>query len=70
MTIPAPAEGLAQQRRPFNLLRSLRDDLRSERLPLETLSMGMSDDLEAAIMEGTTLIRIGTAIFGPRAYNH
>ena len=70
MTIPAPAEGLAQQRRPFNLLRNLRDDLRSERLPLETLSMGMSDDLEAAIMEGATLIRIGTAIFGPRAYNH
>ena len=70
MTIPAPAEGLANQRRPFKLLRTLRDDLRSERLPLDTLSMGMSDDLEAAIMEGTTLIRIGTAIFGPRAYNH
>ncbi|MEJ2590641.1 MAG: YggS family pyridoxal phosphate-dependent enzyme [Candidatus Thiodiazotropha sp.] len=70
MTIPAPAEGLARQRRPFKLLRTLRDDLRSERLPLDTLSMGMSDDLEAAIMEGATLIRIGTAIFGPRAYNH
>jgi PLP dependent protein len=70
MTIPAPAEGSDAQRRPFLLLRRLRDSLRSERLPLETLSMGMSDDLEAAIMEGANLIRIGTAIFGPRAYNH
>ncbi|MEW7987334.1 MAG: YggS family pyridoxal phosphate-dependent enzyme, partial [Candidatus Thiodiazotropha sp.] len=34
------------------------------------LSMGMSDDLEAAIAEGTTIVRIGTAIFGPRQYNH
>jgi PLP dependent protein len=70
MTIPAPAQGLERQRQPLYLLRTLRDSLRSERLPLETLSMGMSDDLEAAIMEGATLVRIGTAIFGPRAYNH
>lgn len=68
MTIPAPAQGLELQRRPFRLLRTLRDGLSSQRLPLETLSMGMSDDLEAAIMEGATLVRIGTAIFGPRAY--
>jgi PLP dependent protein len=70
MTIPASAQGIDKQRQPFHLLRSLRDSLRSEQLPLETLSMGMSDDLEAAIMEGANQLRIGTAIFGPRAYNH
>ncbi len=70
MSIPAPAEGEANQRRPFQLLRQLRDRLATPSHPLETLSMGMSDDLEAAIAEGATMIRIGTAIFGPRAYNH
>ena len=69
MTIPAPAEGIVAQRRPLRLLRELRDELRTPELPLETLSMGMSDDLEAAIAEGSTLVRIGTAIFGPRQYN-
>ena len=68
MTIPAPAEGEAQHR-PFQRLRELRDRLATEEHPLETLSMGMSDDLEAAIAEGATIVRIGTAIFGPRAYN-
>jgi pyridoxal phosphate enzyme (YggS family) len=68
MTIPAPAEG-EEQRLPFQRLRQLRDRLASPEHPLETLSMGMSGDLEAAIAEGATLIRIGTAIFGPRAYN-
>jgi PLP dependent protein len=68
MTIPAPAEGESQHE-PFRLLRQLRDRLASADRPLETLSMGMSDDLEAAIAEGATIIRIGTAIFGPRAYN-
>jgi pyridoxal phosphate enzyme (YggS family) len=70
MTIPAPGEDEADLRKPFHLLRSLRDRLSTEAFPLETLSMGMSDDLEAAIAEGSTLVRIGTAIFGPRAYNH
>lgn len=68
MTIPAPAEGAAQHR-PFQLLRQLRDRLATPDHPLETLSMGMSGDLEAAVAEGATLVRIGTAIFGPRAYN-
>lgn len=68
MTIPAPAKGEAQHR-PFRLLRQLRDRLANADHPLATLSMGMSDDLEAAIAEGATIIRIGTAIFGPRAYN-
>jgi hypothetical protein len=69
MTLPAPAEGEEEQRRPFRLLRQLQKDLTTPDIRLDTLSMGMSDDLEAAICEGTTLIRIGTAIFGPRAYN-
>jgi pyridoxal phosphate enzyme (YggS family) len=68
MTIPAPAEG-EDQRQPLQLLRQLRDRLASPEHPLETLSMGMSNDLEAAIAEGATIVRIGTAIFGPRAYN-
>jgi len=70
MSIPAPCDETTDQHQPFQLLRNLRDRLRSETCPLETLSMGMSDDLEAAIAEGATLVRIGTAIFGPRAYNH
>ncbi|MEJ2694935.1 MAG: YggS family pyridoxal phosphate-dependent enzyme [Candidatus Thiodiazotropha sp.] len=69
MTLPAPAKGEEAQRRPFRLLRRLQEDLTTQDIPLDTLSMGMSDDLEAAIGEGATLIRIGTAIFGPRAYN-
>ncbi|MCU7844136.1 MAG: YggS family pyridoxal phosphate-dependent enzyme [Candidatus Thiodiazotropha sp. (ex Monitilora ramsayi)] len=69
MTIPAPAQSATEMRYPFQLLRNMRDRLASTELPLETLSMGMSDDLEVAIAEGATLIRIGTAIFGPRAYN-
>lgn len=69
MTIPAPATSLEAQRLPFKRLRLLRDSLQSEKLPLDTLSMGMSADLEAAIAEGSTLVRVGTAIFGPRLYN-
>ncbi len=67
MTIPAPAESEAM-RLPFQRLRELRDGMATADRPLETLSMGMSDDLEAAIMEGATIVRIGTAIFGPRNY--
>lgn len=68
MTIPEPVLDAALQRRPFEELRRLRDRLARADLPLGTLSMGMSDDLEAAIAEGATLVRIGTAIFGPRSY--
>lgn len=69
MAIPAPAEDMATQRRPLARLRQLRDTLRERypQAPLDTLSMGMSDDLEAAILEGATLVRLGTAIFGARA---
>jgi pyridoxal phosphate enzyme (YggS family) len=69
MTLPAPAAQLDAQRLPFRRLRQLRDKLATAGLPLTTLSMGMTDDLEAAIAEGATLVRIGTAIFGPRDYS-
>lgn len=66
MAIPAPAEGLTEQRRPFAALRQALEGLNAGDLSLDTLSMGMSDDLEAAILEGATMLRIGTALFGPR----
>ena len=64
MAIPAPAHDLEGQRRPF---RELRQTLETLEAPgLDTLSMGMSEDLEAAILEGATCVRVGTALFGPR----
>ena len=65
MCIPAPSEDPAEQRAAFARLRQLRDELA---LDLDTLSMGMSQDLEAAIAEGATWVRIGTALFGARDY--
>lgn len=66
MAIPAPADDLAGQRVPLRALRELFDQLIGEGLPLDTLSMGMSADLEAAVLEGATMVRIGSAIFGSR----
>lgn len=69
MTIPsqaAPGESDLDTRKPFARLRELRDSLAPGHPALTELSMGMSDDLEAAIAEGATWVRIGTAIFGPR----
>jgi hypothetical protein len=66
MAIPAPAEGMEAQRRPFRALRLAMEQLNADGMALDTLSMGMSDDLEAAIAEGATLVRIGTALFGQR----
>ena len=66
MTLPAPAADLESQRRPFAELRRLRERITGAGHPLPELSMGMSDDLEAAIAEGATIVRIGTAVFGPR----
>jgi len=73
MTIPEPTDDSALQRQRFATLRKLFEDIR---LPLtaqgldasrfDTLSMGMSDDLEAAVAEGATLVRVGTALFGRR----
>ncbi|HZX32022.1 MAG TPA: YggS family pyridoxal phosphate-dependent enzyme [Rhodocyclaceae bacterium] len=68
MAIPEPVEEFEAQRRPFKQLKELFESLRAGGLPLDTLSMGMSHDLEAAIAEGATVVRIGTAIFGERNY--
>lgn len=70
MSIPEPAETLEAQRAPHRMLRELFDSLRADGLALDTLSMGMSADLEAAVLEGATIVRIGTAIFGARQYAH
>ncbi|MDD4887513.1 MAG: YggS family pyridoxal phosphate-dependent enzyme [Thiomonas sp.] len=68
MCIPEPRAGTAAQRAPFARLRTLRDAIAAENgLALDTLSMGMSADLEAAILEGSTLVRIGSALFGDRS---
>jgi pyridoxal phosphate enzyme (YggS family) len=67
MCIPEPAVDEASQRRPFQRLRTLLDELVSRGHVLDTLSMGMSADLEAAVAEGATIVRVGTAVFGPRA---
>jgi pyridoxal phosphate enzyme (YggS family) len=67
MAIPAPTSDPLAQRRPFARLRALFEQLRAQGLALDTLSMGMSDDLEAAIAEGATMVRVGSAIFGARA---
>ncbi|WP_018881722.1 MULTISPECIES: YggS family pyridoxal phosphate-dependent enzyme [unclassified Thioalkalivibrio] len=66
MAIPAAEDDPRRQREPFARLSALRDTLNSRGHTLDTLSMGMSGDLEAAILEGATLVRVGTALFGPR----
>lgn len=68
MAIPAPANGLEAQRLPFARLRELMQQLNEQGLELDTLSMGMSHDLEAAVLEGATIVRVGSAIFGQRDY--
>ena len=66
MSIPEPAVGEAAQRVPHQALRGLLQALNDGGLALDTLSMGMSADLEAAVAEGSTLVRVGTAVFGAR----
>ena len=66
MAIPRPRTGLAAQREPHRRLADLAGRLRDDGFTIDTLSMGMSDDMEAAIAEGATMVRIGTAIFGAR----
>jgi pyridoxal phosphate enzyme (YggS family) len=66
MTVPEPTDDQALQRRRFRELRELLEKLNGGGLGLDTLSMGMSADVEAAIAEGATIVRIGTAIFGER----
>jgi pyridoxal phosphate enzyme (YggS family) len=66
MSIPEPTSDPADQRAPHRALRDLLTHLQANGLQLDTLSMGMSADLEAAIAEGATIVRVGTAIFGTR----
>lgn len=66
MTIPEPAENPAQMRAVHAQARALLEALRQQGLALDTLSMGMSADMDAAIAEGSTMVRVGTAIFGQR----
>ena len=66
MALPAPAAGFEAQRRPFRRLREHLEELNREGFVLDTLSMGTTADLRAAIAEGSTLVRIGTGLFGPR----
>lgn len=68
MAIPEATDDLAAQRAAFSRLRDVYNAIRAAGLPLDTLSMGMSHDLEAAVTEGATIVRIGTAIFGERNY--
>ncbi len=66
MAIPAPQENLQRQRAVFAQVRALQENLNARGFSLDTLSMGMTDDMQAAIAEGATIVRIGTAIFGAR----
>ncbi|MFY9509521.1 MAG: alanine racemase, partial [Rubrivivax sp.] len=66
MAIPEPAADAEAQRLPHHQLHGLLVALNAGGLQLDTLSMGMSADLEAAVAEGATLVRVGTAIFGQR----
>lgn len=69
MAIPEPEVEFEQQRAAFARLRTLYEQLRADGLAIDTLSMGMSADMRAAIFEGATIVRVGSAIFGARNYN-
>jgi pyridoxal phosphate enzyme (YggS family) len=70
MAIPEPAEGFEAQRDLFLRASALFEEIRAAGIPLDVLSLGMSADLEAAIAAGSTLVRVGTAIFGGRDASH
>ena len=67
LAIPEPHPDPQQRRAAFRRLRALFDQLAADHPGVDTLSMGMSEDFELAIAEGATMVRIGTALFGPRA---
>lgn len=67
MAIPEPAADFAVRREVFARLRGWFEDLRSRHPTVDTLSMGMSEDFELAIAEGATMVRVGSALFGPRS---
>jgi hypothetical protein len=66
MALPEPWPSIEQQRIPFRKVRMMLDSITSSEYPLDTLSMGTTNDMEAAIAEGATIVRIGTALFGER----
>ncbi len=66
MCLPAIRDNTEEQRKPFAKLRRLKDQLAESGIEMDTLSMGMSGDFKAAIIEGATIVRVGTALFGPR----
>ncbi len=68
MALPAPSDDFNEQRRAFAAVRKCYEDLCHAGFELDTLSMGMSGDLEAAVAEGATIVRIGSALFGQRSY--
>ncbi|EPX96628.1 MULTISPECIES: YggS family pyridoxal phosphate-dependent enzyme [Ralstonia] len=70
MAVPEPTNDPAAQRAPFAALSKLADQLQDAGIAIDTLSMGMSADLEDAIAEGATIVRVGSAIFGARQYAH
>ncbi|MEL7186815.1 MAG: YggS family pyridoxal phosphate-dependent enzyme [Pseudomonadota bacterium] len=67
MCLPAIRRDLDEQRKPFARLREMAESLRADGIDTDTLSMGMSDDYRAAVLEGATIVRIGTAVFGERS---
>jgi uncharacterized pyridoxal phosphate-containing UPF0001 family protein len=67
MCLPAIRDTFESQRKPFARLRGLAEQIRVAGIPVDTLSMGMSGDYRAAIFEGATIVRVGTAIFGARS---
>lgn len=69
MAIPEPETDVKRQRLAFAQLRALYEQLKAEGLALDTLSMGMSADMRAAVLEGATIVRVGSAIFGSRQYS-
>jgi PLP dependent protein len=70
MAIPEATDNIIEQRQAFAQLRTLSEHLQTNGIALNTLSMGMSGDMAAAITEGSTMVRIGSAIFGKRHYDH
>ena len=68
MAVPELTTATALQRSQFRMLREAYDQLRRDNYDLDTVSMGMSEDMDIAIEEGATMVRVGTAIFGPRQY--
>ena len=66
MSLPAPVNNFSKQRIPFSILKQKLQELKMSRPGIDTLSIGTSEDMTAAIAEGATIVRIGTALFGPR----